>query len=106
MGAQTYKMKFGHRGANQPVKDLKRGIVHITSQNHGYAVDEDSIDKKEISVTQFNTNDKTVEGIEHRDLDIMSVQYHPEAHPGPLDTEKIYFDRVVETMKKMKVMAR
>jgi carbamoyl-phosphate synthase small subunit len=98
-------MKFGHRGANQPVKDIKRGIVHITSQNHGYAVDEDSIDKKEISVTQFNTNDKTVEGIEHMDLDIISVQYHPEAHPGPLDTEKIYFDNVVETMKKMKVIA-
>jgi carbamoyl-phosphate synthase small subunit len=105
LGAQTYKMKFGHRGANQPVKDIKRGIVHITSQNHGYAVDEDSIDKKEISVTQFNTNDKTVEGIEHMDLDIISVQYHPEAHPGPLDTEKIYFDNVVETMKKMKVIA-
>ena len=106
LGAQTYKMKFGHRGANQPVKDLKRGIVHITSQNHGYAVDEGSIDTKEITVTQFNTNDKTVEGLEHRDLDIMSVQYHPEAHPGPLDTEKIFFDRVVETTKNMKIIAR
>jgi carbamoyl-phosphate synthase small subunit len=106
LGAETYKMKFGHRGANQPVKDIKRGIVHITSQNHGYAVDEDSIDKKELSVTQFNMNDKTIEGLEHRDLDIMSVQYHPEAHPGPFDTEKIYFDRVVKTMKKIKVTAR
>jgi carbamoyl-phosphate synthase small subunit len=106
MGAQTYKMKFGHRGANQPVKDIERGIVHITSQNHGYAVDENSIDKKELTITQFNTNDKTVEGLKHRDLEIMSVQYHPEAHPGPLDTEKIFFDRVIETLKKMKVTAR
>jgi carbamoyl-phosphate synthase small subunit len=106
LGAQTYKMKFGHRGANQPVKDLKRGIVYITSQNHGYAVDESSIDTKELTITQFNTNDKTVEGLQHRDLDIMTVQYHPEAHPGPLDTEKIFFDRVLETTKKMKVLAK
>ena len=106
LGAQTYKMKFGHRGANQPVKDLERGIVHITSQNHGYAVDESSIDTKEITITQYNTNDRTVEGLKHRDLDIMSVQYHPEANPGPLDTEKIFFDRVVETTKKIKVMVK
>ena len=106
MGAQTYKMKFGHRGANQPVKDMERGIVYITSQNHGYAVDENSIDKKELIITQLNTNDKTVEGLKHRDLEIMSVQYHPEAHPGPLDTEKIFFDGVIETMKRMKVTAR
>jgi len=106
LGAQTYKMKFGHRGANQPVKDLKQGTVYITSQNHGYAVDESSIDTSEILITQFNTNDKTVEGLEHRGLDIMSVQYHPEAHPGPLDTEKIFFDRVIDTMKKIKVLAK
>jgi carbamoyl-phosphate synthase small subunit len=106
MGAQTYKMKFGHRGANQPVKDMERGIVYITSQNHGYAVDENSIDKKELTITQFNTNDKTIEGLKHRDLDIMSVQYHPEAHPGPLDTENIFFDGVIDIMKKSKVIAR
>ncbi|MCX9013579.1 MAG: glutamine-hydrolyzing carbamoyl-phosphate synthase small subunit [Candidatus Methanoperedens sp.] len=94
LGAETYKMKFGHRGANQPVKDMKKGIVHITSQNHGYAVNPDSIDEKEITITQLNTNDRTVEGIEHRSLDIMSVQYHPEANPGPLDTEKMFFDMV------------
>ncbi len=106
LGGETYKMKFGHRGANQPVKDKKRGIVYITSQNHGYAVDERSMDDKEVSITQLNTNDGTVEGLEHKKLDIMSVQYHPEAHPGPLDTEKIYFDRVAETVRKMKVLVK
>lgn len=106
LGAETYKMKFGHRGANQPVKDMKKGIVHITSQNHGYAVDENSIDKKEVTITQLNTNDSTVEGLEHKKLDIMCVQYHPEAHPGPLDTEKLYFDRIAEKIKKMKVEIR
>ncbi len=106
LGGRTYKMKFGHRGANQPVKDLKRGIVYITSQNHGYAVDEESIDEKEISITQLNANDKTIEGMQHRNLEIMSVQYHPEAHPGPFDTEKIFFDRVVETINRMQVLAR
>lgn len=106
LGGETYKMKFGHRGANQPVKDRKKGIVYITSQNHGYAVNESSIDKKDASITQLNANDGTVEGLEHKYLDIMSVQYHPEAHPGPLDTEKIFFDRVAEVTKKIKVMVR
>ncbi len=106
LGGETYKMKFGHRGANQPVKDLKRGIVHITSQNHGYAVDETSLDMTEISVTQFNANDRTVEGLEHKDLEITCVQYHPEAHPGPLDTEKIFFDRIAERIRKLKVAAK
>jgi carbamoyl-phosphate synthase small subunit len=104
LGAKTYKMKFGHRGANQPVKDIVRGIVHITSQNHGYAVDERSIDENEVTITQRNTNDGTVEGIEHNHLDIMSVQYHPEAHPGPLDTEKLYFDKVAEITRRKKVI--
>ncbi len=106
LGAQTYKMKFGHRGANQPVKDMKKRIVHITSQNHGYAVDKNSIDEKEVSITQLNANDGTVEGLEHKSMEIMSVQYHPEANPGPLDTEKIFFDRVAETVQKMKVTAK
>ncbi|HEY9205801.1 MAG TPA: glutamine-hydrolyzing carbamoyl-phosphate synthase small subunit [Candidatus Methanoperedens sp.] len=106
LGAETYKMKFGHRGANQPVKDMKKGIVHITSQNHGYAVDKGTVDEKEVSITQINANDGTVEGFEHKYLDIMSVQYHPEAHPGPLDTEKIFFDRVAETVKKIKVTVK
>ncbi len=106
LGGETYKLKFGHRGANQPVKDLKRGIVHITSQNHGYAVDDKSLDDKEVFINQFNANDGTVEGLEHRHLEIISVQYHPEAHPGPLDTEKIFFDRVAEAVKKVKVTVR
>ncbi len=106
LGGETYKMKFGHRGANQPVKDMKKGIVYITSQNHGYAVDEASMDKKEVLVMQLNTNDGTVEGLEHKYLDIMCVQYHPEAHPGPHDTEKMFFDRVAEKTKKMKVVVK
>ncbi|HEY9245360.1 MAG TPA: glutamine-hydrolyzing carbamoyl-phosphate synthase small subunit [Candidatus Methanoperedens sp.] len=106
LGGETYKMKFGHRGANQPVKDMKRSIVHITSQNHGYAVDRNSVDEKEILITQINANDLTVEGLEHKYLDIMSVQFHPEAHPGPLDTEKLFFDRIAETIKNIKVPAR
>ncbi|MHC1585523.1 MAG: glutamine amidotransferase-related protein, partial [Candidatus Syntropharchaeia archaeon] len=91
LGARTYKLKFGHRGANQPVKDLKSGIVHITSQNHGFAVDRDSLEGI-AEVTQINANDGTVEGIENSSLEIFCVQYHPEANPGPHDTEKIFFD--------------
>jgi carbamoyl-phosphate synthase small subunit len=98
MGADTYKLKFGHRGANQPVKDLETGIVHITCQNHGFAVDATSFDTTEVKVTQINANDRTVEGIAHRDLDIFSVQYHPEAHAGPRDTEEIFFSKVLRTI--------
>ncbi len=98
MGADTYKLKFGHRGANQPVKDLESGIVHITCQNHGFAVDENSFDGTEVEVTQINANDRTVEGISHKDLDIFSVQYHPEAHAGPRDTEEIFFSKVLRTI--------
>lgn len=94
LGAETYKLKFGHRGGNQPVKDLENSVVYITSQNHGFAVDTDSVDNTDLMITQINANDNTVEGIAHRDLDIVSVQYHPDAHPGPLDTEKLFFDRV------------
>jgi len=96
LGAQTYKMKFGHRGANQPVKDLETGTVHITSQNHGFVVDGDSFEEADVEVTHFNTNDKTVEGIAHKYLDIFSVQYHPDAHPGPMDSEKLFFDKVLK----------
>lgn len=98
MGAQTYKLKFGHRGANQPVKDLATGKVYITSQNHGFAVDGDSLEGAEATVSQINVNDGTVEGISHDYLDIYSVQYHPEANPGPMDTEKVFFDRVLKTI--------
>jgi len=94
LGCETYKLKFGHRGANQPVKDMQSGKVYISSQNHGFAVDKDSIEGTGIAITQINTNDGTIEGFEHPDLDVLSVQYHPEAHPGPRDTELWFFDRV------------
>ncbi len=96
LGASTYKLKFGHRGANQPVKDLEKGTVYITSQNHGFAVDADSLDGAEAHITHINVNDRTVEGIAHDYLDIMSVQFHPEASPGPWDTEKWFFDTIVK----------
>jgi len=99
LGAETYKLKFGHRGANQPVKDFESGVVHITSQNHGFAVDADSVERVDLRVTQINANDGTVEGIAHNYLDILSVQYHPEAHPGPWDTEALFFDRILRMVK-------
>ena len=89
-GARTFKLKFGHRGGNQPVKDLRTGRVHITSQNHGFAVDADSLSGSGFDVTHLNLNDRTVEGMAHRELPIFSVQYHPEAHPGPWDNEYIF----------------
>jgi carbamoyl-phosphate synthase small subunit len=89
-GGSTFKLKFGHRGANQPVKYKNR--VYITSQNHGYAVDPDSLDENEVEVTQINVNDGTVEGLRHKELPIFSSQYHPEACPGPKDTSFLFDD--------------
>jgi carbamoyl-phosphate synthase small subunit len=87
MGGNTFKLKFGHRGANHPVKDMRTGKVHITVQNHGFCVDLDSLDNAaDIEVTHLNLNDNTVEGIKHKKLPIFSVQFHPEASPGPHDT--------------------
>ena len=83
-GGRTFKLKFGHRGGNHPVKDLRDGRVHITAQNHGYAVDPDTIGD-ELEVTHINLNDGTVEGLRHKELPIFSIQYHSEASPGPLD---------------------
>jgi len=98
LGGKTYKLKFGHRGANQPVKNLLTGRVEITSQNHGFAVDIDSLDSKEIEITHINLNDNTLEGFQHRNLPIFAVQYHPEASPGPHDARYL-FDNFVEMMK-------
>lgn len=89
-GAKSYKMKFGHRGANQPVKDLKTGKVFITSQNHGFTIDKESLDNTDLVLTQINLNDGTPEGLSHKELPLKTIQYHPEASPGPNDTNWIF----------------
>lgn len=90
LGAKTYKLKFGHRGANQPVKNLRTGKIEITSQNHGFCVDIDSVDKREVELTHINLNDNTLEGIRCKKLPAFSVQYHPEASPGPHDSNYLF----------------
>ena len=91
-GGRTFKLKFGHRGANHPVKNLATGQVEITSQNHGFAVDPSLFERPEFVQTHVNLNDGTVEGFKHRDLPVISVQYHPEASPGPHDTRYLFKD--------------
>jgi len=96
-GASTFKLHFGHRGGNQPVKDLETGRVYVTAQNHGYAVDPAGL-SDEMAVRHINLNDQTVEGLRHRDLPIMTIQYHSEASPGPHDSEYL-FDRFVSLVR-------
>ncbi|RJP27934.1 MAG: carbamoyl-phosphate synthase small subunit [Candidatus Omnitrophota bacterium] len=102
LGGKTFKLKFGHHGANHPVKDLRTKKVAITVQNHGFCVDIDTLNKKEIELTHINLNDNTLEGMKHKKLPLFSVQFHPEASPGPHDASYLFNDFVdsVKTAKK------
>ena len=99
-GAKTFKLKFGHRGANHPVRDLSDGRIHITAQNHGYATDPDTL-KGGLEVSHINLNDGTVEGLRHKELPIFSIQYHSEASPGPLDNTYL-FEKFLEMVREAK----
>jgi carbamoyl-phosphate synthase small subunit len=105
IGGTTFKLKFGHRGGNQPVKNLETGKVSITAQNHGFATDAKSIEARGAKVTEINLNDQTVEGLRHKTLPVFSVQYHPEAAPGPNDADPLFVDfyRMVEQRKAGKI---
>ncbi|MFS0752305.1 carbamoyl phosphate synthase small subunit [Oceanobacillus sp. 1P07AA] len=99
-GAMTKKMHFGHRGGNHPVKDLFTGKVWVTSQNHGYVVEEDTIDYNQFNILFKNVNDRSLEGLKHCHYPVTSVQFHPEAHPGPSDTNYIFEDFLDEVREK------
>ena len=99
-GGSTRRLPYGHRGSNHPVKNLLTGKVVITSQNHGYVVDEASINQNEWDVSFINVNDKSVEGLKHKTKQVMSVQFHPEAHPGPIDTHEIFVNFVEQLSVK------
>ena len=100
-GAKTYKLKFGHRGGNHPVRNLETGKIEITSQNHSYAVDMDSLADTDLTATHINLLDNTIEGVECKKDKVFSVQYHPESAPGPQDSAYL-FDKFVELMKEVK----
>jgi len=103
LGARTYKLKFGHRGGNQPVKDMQTGKIEITCQNHGFAVDADSL-PADLELTHLNLNDNSVEGFKHKTLPIICVQYHPEANPGPHDSAYLFarFRGLIESNKNVR----
>ena len=98
-GAGTYKLKFGHHGANHPVKDLRTGEIEITSQNHNFAVEEKALNKISAEVTHLNLNDNTIEGIEYKKFPAYSIQYHPESAPGPHDSRYL-FERFQQLIKE------
>ena len=102
LGARTYKLKFGHHGANHPVRDEATGRIYITSQNHGFCVDGDSLDRRKVATTHVNLYDGTLEGIAHRSLPFFSVQFHPEAGPGPHDGRYL-FDRFIALVNRQRL---
>ena len=101
LGGRTYKLKFGHHGSNHPVKNLRTGKVEITAQNHGFCIDPDSLPSSEVEITHLNLNDQTNEGLRHKSLPLFSVQYHPEASPGPHDARYL-FDHFIGMMREAK----
>jgi carbamoyl-phosphate synthase small subunit len=102
LGGKTFKLKFGHHGGNHPVKQLHSGKVEITAHNHNFAVDPDSLPSSEVDLTHIDLNDNTLEGMRHRNLPLFSVQYHPEASPGPHDSHYLFKDfvKMMEEWKK------
>lgn len=100
-GGTTFKLKFGHRGGNQPVLNNDTGAVEISAQNHGFAVDPDSLDPAKVRITHINLNDNSVEGMEHKEIPVFSVQYHPEASPGPHDSRYL-FEKFISAMRAWK----